>query len=256
MNYRIATIARYTLLEALRTRLPALVFIALLAVLGASFFIETISVTEGARLQTGFYAAGARLASVFITGIFVLVSITREFDDKGMDVLLALDLPRSHYILGKLAGFTAIAALIAIATSLPLAWLAGPQAALQWMLSLGLELAIVAALAMFCIITFNQLTPAASFVLAFYLLARALTAIRLMSAHPLVGADSLLHEVIRFLVEAVALVTPALDAWTQTAWLVNEPAPWPVILQLAGQSALYVVLLAAATMFDFHRKNF
>src|SRR6185503_18435270 len=103
-----------------RTRLPLLVFIALLAVLGASFFIETISVTEGARLQTGFYAAGARLASVFIAGIFVLVSVTREFDDKGLDVLLALDLPRSHYVLGTLAGFLRIPALIPMAVAVPL----------------------------------------------------------------------------------------------------------------------------------------
>ncbi len=256
MNYRITTIARYTLLEALRTRLPVLVLIALAVVLGASFFIEAISVTEGVRFQAGFYAAGARLAGVFIAGIFVLVSVTREFDDKGMDVLLALDLPRSHYILGKLAGFTAIAALIAITAALPLAWLASPQAALQWMISLGLELAIVVALAMFCVITFNQLTPAASFVLAFYLLARAVTAIRLMGAHPLVGADTLSHGVIRFVVEALALVMPALDARTQTARLVNEPASWPAIQQLAGQSALYIVLLAAAAMFDFHRTNF
>jgi hypothetical protein len=255
MNRRIATIARYTLLEAARTRLPLLVLVAFAAILGASFFVETISVTEGARLQTGFYAAGARLAAVFVSGVFVLVSVTRELDDKGMDVLLALDLPRSHYILGKLAGFTAIAALIAVAAALPLAWLAGP-AALQWMLSLGLELAIVVALALFCIVTFSQLTPAASFILAFYLLARALTAIRLMGAHPLTDAATLSHEVIRFVIEGLALVMPALDAWTQTAWLVNEPAPWQALLLLAGQSALYVALLAAATMFDFHRKNF
>jgi hypothetical protein len=49
---------------------------------------------------------------------------------------------------------------------------------------------------------------------------------------------------------------PALDAWTQTAWLVNEPAAWSAILPLLGLGALYVVLLAAATMFDFYRKNF
>ena len=256
MNSRIATIARYTLLEALRTRLPVLVLVALAAALGASFFIESIAIAEGTRFQAGFYASAARLAGVFIAGIFVLVSVTREFDDKGMDVLLALDLPRSHYILGKLTGFTAIAALIAIAAAAPLTWFAGPLAALQWLLSLGLELAIVVALALFCIITFNQLTPAASFVLAFYLLARALTAIRLMSAHPLAGADTLSHEVIRFVIETLALVMPALDAWTQTAWLVNQPAAWLDLLHLAGQSALYVVLLAAAAMFDFHRKNF
>jgi ABC-type Na+ efflux pump permease subunit len=255
MNCRIATIARYTLLEAARTRLPLLVLVVLLVLLGASVFVEAISVTEGARIQTGFYAAGARLAAVFIAGAFVLVSVTRELDDKGMDVLLALDLPRSHYILGKLAGFTAIAALIAVAAALPLAWLAGPPA-LQWTLSLGLELAIVVALALFCVVTFSQLMPAASFILAFYLLARALTAIRLMGAHPLIDADTASHEVIRFLVEGLALVMPALDAWTQTAWLVNEPSSWSALIQLAGQSVLYVALLAAATMFDFHRRNF
>jgi len=256
MDSRIVTIARYTLLEALRTRLPALVLVTLFALLAASFLVESISVTEGARFQSGFYAASMRIACVFIAGLYVLGSVTRELNDKGLDVLLALDLPRSHYILGKLAGYLAIAGLIALAASLPLAWLAGPQAVFQWAVSLGLELAIVTALALFCIVTFSQLTSAASFVLAFYLLARALTAIRLMSAHPLTGADALSQQVTHFLVETLALVLPALDAWTQTAWLVNEPAPWPFMLQLAGQSALYVALLAAAAIFDFYRKNF
>jgi len=256
MDSRIATIARYTLLEALRTRLPVLVLATLLALLAASFFVESIAITEGARFQTAFYAAGVRLAAVFITAMVVLVSITREFNDKGFDVLLALDLPRSHYVLGKLAGFLGIAALIAAAAAVPLAWSAAPQPALQWAISLALELAIVAALALFCVITFSQLTPAASFVLAFYLLARSITAIRLMGANPLSGADTLSHQVIQIVVETLALVTPAFDAWTRTAWLVDQPAAWSAVLQLAGLSALYVALLAAATMFDFYRKNF
>jgi hypothetical protein len=98
--------------------------------------------------------------------------------------------------------------------------------------------------------------PAASFVLAFYLLARSLTAIRLMSAQPLTGADTLSHQLVGWLVEALALVMPALDAWTRTAWLVNQSADWSEIGILACQSALYVALLTAATMFDFYRKNF
>lgn len=256
MNSRIITIARYTLFEALRTRLPVLVLITLLGLLAGSFFVETIAITEGARLRAGFYAAGMRLASVFIAGFHVLTSMTREFNDKGLDVVLALDLPRSHYILGKLAGFLVIVLLIAGAASLPLAWLAPPQAMLQWAGSLALELAIVAALALFCVVTFSQLTPAAAFVLAFYLLARSLTAIRLIAANPVAGADTASQQLIQYLVEALALVVPALDAWTQTAWLVNQQAPWSAVLRLAGQSVLYVVLLAMATMFDFHRKNF
>ena len=256
MDARIAAIARYTLLEALRTRLAALVLVTLLGLLAASFFVEAISVTEGARFQASFYAASMRVASVFIAAVYVLVSVTREFNDKGLDVLLALDLPRSHYVLGRLAGFLAIAVLIAAAAALPLGWLATPTAALQWATSLAGELAIVVAFAFFCVVTFNQLTPAASFVLAFYTLARALTAIRLMSAHPLAGADTLSHQVIQFMVEALALFLPALDAWTQTAWLVNQPAPWSNLLELIGLSLLYVALLAGATMFDFYRKNF
>jgi ABC-type transport system involved in multi-copper enzyme maturation permease subunit len=256
MDSRIAAIARYTLLEALRTRLAALILATVLFLLAASFFVETISVTEGARFQAGFYAASMRLASVFIAAVYVLVSITREFNDKNLDVLLALDLPRSHYVLGKLAGFLAIAVLIAAAASLPLAWLATVPAALQWAGSLAAELAIVVAFALFCVVTFNQLTPAASFVVAFYALARALTAIRLMSAHPLTGADTFSHQAIRFMVDALALVMPALDRWTQTAWLVNQPAGWSTLLELAGLSVLYVALLAGATMFDFYRKNF
>jgi ABC-type transport system involved in multi-copper enzyme maturation permease subunit len=256
MDSRIATIAHYTLLEALRTRLSVLVPAVVIALLAASYFVQSIAVIEGARFQAGFYAAGMRLACVFIAGLYVLVSITRELNDKGLDVLLAMDLPRSHYVLGKLAGFLGIAALMALAASLPLALLASPAPALQWMISLAFELAVVAALALFCALTFSQLTLAASFVLGFYVLARALTAIRLMSAHPISGTDSVSQQIAHWLVEGLALVMPRMDAWTQTAWLVNESAPWQALLQIAGEGVLYVALLAAAAMFDFYRKNF
>jgi ABC-type transport system involved in multi-copper enzyme maturation permease subunit len=256
MKLQITTIARYTLLEALRTRLPGLVLCAIALLTVMSFFVQAIAVTESARLQAGFYAASMRLTAVFITGLYVLTSVTREFNDKGLEVLLALDLPRSHYILGKLAGFLVIGVLLAVAVSIPLVFLAAPGAALQWGMSLAFELAIVIALSLFCIITFSQLMPAASFLLGFYLLARALTSIRLMSAHPLVGADSWSHQFTSMVVEGVALVVPAFDGWTQTAWLVNHPAAWAEIGGLLWQSTLYVALLASATMFDFYRKNF
>jgi hypothetical protein len=248
--------ARYTLLEALRTRFPVLVLVAVAVLLLASFFVESIAVTEGARFQAAFYAAGMRLAGVFVAGLYVLVSIAREFNDKGFDILLALDLPRAHYVLGKLAGFLALAGLIAAVASLPLVWFAPLEAVVQWAVSLALELAIVVALALFCMLTFSQLVPAASFVLAFYLLARSITAIRLMGAHPLAGADSLSHQVISGTMEALGLVMPAFDAWTQTAWLVDHQAAWASLLQIGWQSVVYVLLLTAAAMFDLYRKNF
>ena len=70
---------------------------------------------------------------------------------------------------------------MALLAALPQLMLAPLPAALQWVLALALELAMVAALSLFCVMTFTQLMPAASFVAGFYLLARALTAIRLIS---------------------------------------------------------------------------
>jgi ABC-type transport system involved in multi-copper enzyme maturation permease subunit len=254
-NRQIATIARYTLLEALRTRLPWLFAVVLALVLVAAYFIQQLAITESTRLQIGFSAAATRLAAVFVLSLHVVTSLVREFNDKGLELTLSFDLRRSHYILGRLCGFTLIALLLALIATLPQLLLAPPQAALQWGLSLALELAIVTALSLFCIVTFTQLMPAASFVLGFYLLARALTAIRLMSDTPLVGGGTPSHQVISLLVDALALVLPALDRFTQSAWLADSAASWPALEANAVQALIYTVLLAAAAMFDFSRRN-
>ena len=256
MTNRIATIARYTALEALRTRLPVLAAIVIGALLAASFFVREIAITDSARFQTAFYAATVRFAMVFIAALHVIASVSREFQDKGLDMVLALDLPRAHYVLGRLGGFLTIAVALALAAALPLLGFSPWEAAAQWSASLAAELAVVVALSLFCVLTFNHLMPAASFVLAFYLLARAITAVRLISGNPVTGSDALSHEVMTWLIEALALVVPPLDAWTRTAWLVDEGAPWSALGGIAAHGILFVAILAAAAVFDLSRKNF
>jgi ABC-type transport system involved in multi-copper enzyme maturation permease subunit len=257
MKNRIATIARYTVLEAVRTRLPLLTLVTVGVFFAASLFVREIAITESARFQTAFYAGSIRLAIVFVAALYAIASIAREFQDKGLDVALALDLPRSHYIMGKLAGFLAIGAALATAASLPLVALSGWEAAAFWGISFALELAVVLALSVFCVVTFNQLMPAASLVLAFYLLARALSAIRLISANPVADAQTLSHHVMRALVEGIALIVPALDQWTRTAWLVGSAAlGWTTLLDIGLHTILVVTILAAAAVFDMHRRNF
>jgi hypothetical protein len=105
-------------------------------------------------------------------------------------------------------------------------------------------------------VTFNQLMPAASFVIAFYLFARALTAIRLIGANPVGGADAPSQQVMRWLIEGLALLIPSLDQWTQSTWLVDRAAAWPTVGVLGAQSALFLTILAAAAVFDLQRRNF
>jgi ABC-type transport system involved in multi-copper enzyme maturation permease subunit len=256
MHNRIATIGRYTTLEAVRTRFAVLAFAVIAVTLAASFFVREIAVTESLRFQIAFYAATVRFAMVFVASLYAIASVSREFQDKGLDVTLALDLPRSHYILGKLSGFLAIALVLSLLSALLLVAFVAPEAALQWAASLSCELAIVVALSLFCVVTFNALMPAASIVLAFYVFARALSAIRLISANPITDADAPSQHVMNAFIEGLALVVPALDRWTRTVWLLDEPASWSSIGLLAAESLVFVVVLAAAAVFDMQRKNF
>ena len=60
---------------------------------------------------------------------------------------------------------------------------------------------MIAALSVFCILTFTQLMPAASFVAGFYLLARAMTAIQLISSSAIVGEATLSQQVIGWIID-------------------------------------------------------
>lgn len=114
---KVLAIARFTLLEALRTRLPWLMLAVLGGMLLASLLVQQLAITETRRLQMGFLAAGARLGTVFVLTLHVAGSMVREFNDKGVDLLLSLDLPRSGYYLGKLAGYVGIALAMAALTT-------------------------------------------------------------------------------------------------------------------------------------------
>jgi hypothetical protein len=250
----IGMIARYAVLEAMRMRLAWVYLAALGGVWLISYFAQTLAVTEAARLQIAFLAATARVVAVFMLTMFVLASTLREFHEKGLELVLSFDLPRSHYVLGKLAGFVALAWLAALPAAALVALHAPPVAALQWGLSLACELSLIAALALFCIISFNQLIPAAGVVFGFYVLARTISAIQLMSA-PRAYTDSVEHRIMSLAVDMVALLMPSLSDYAQTAWLADQAALWTALAGQAGQAGLYVALLAGAAMFDFYRRN-
>lgn len=252
---RILTLARFTLLEAWRTRLPGLFAVVLALIFGAAYFFQELAITESERVQVVFSAAASRLAAVFILSLYILTSIVREFNDKGLELTLSFDLRRSHYVAGRMLGFLFIALMMALIAGAPQLIFAPVPAALQWIASLALELAIVAALSVFCVMTFTQLMPAASFVAGFYLLARTLSAIQLMGASPIANREALSHQLMAWLVDALALVMPALDRFTQSAWLVDGAAGWASVALFALQAAVYSSLLVAAAMFDFYRRN-
>ena len=248
------TIAFYTLLEALRNRLMWLfLFIALVGI-GLSGFLNELAITESRQIQVALLAAFLRFAAVFLIAAFVVTSMVREFNDKGLELVLALPLPRAGYLLGKVAGFAALSMVPALLFGLLTAFFSPPLQAMLWTISLIGELWIVATFSLLCVLTFNQIMAALSAVIAFYMLARSLTALQLIGHSPMMN-DSLSQHFINYGISGVSALLPHLDQFTRTEWLVYHSGTWELLSPLLLQTLIYLVLLAGASLFDLYRKN-
>jgi hypothetical protein len=93
-------------------------------------------------------------------------------------------------------------------------------------------------------------------VAGFYLLSRSISALQIMAANPLSDVLSLGQQVVNFAIGAIAFLLPGLDRMTQTGWLIYSAPPPVEIMGLLAQTAVYVLLLCGATLFDLQRKNF
>lgn len=251
MRHAILAIAACTLLEALRNRLIWLLLLAALGAVGLSGFLNELALTESRQVQAALLAALLRLAAVFLVATCVVTSVVREADDKGQEMLLALPLPRSAYLFGKLAGFGALALLPALLFGALSLLFAAPAHSALWAASLLCELWIVAAFSLLCALSFSQPLPALAGAAGFYLLARAIGSLQLI-AHA--GADSGARRAIAAGLDLLAFVLPALDRFTRTEWLLYG-GDAAALLAIALQSALYIGLLAAAALFDLYRKS-
>ena len=256
MLHHILPIARYTLLEARRNRLLWLALILVAGGLAFTQFLQQVAITESNQIQAALLAAVVRFGAVFMLASFVVTSMVREFNDKVMELVLSRPLRRSSYYFGKLAGYAAVALALALVSSLPLALFAPmPQVAL-WGLSLACELLIVTAFALFCVLSLTQVISALAAVAGFYLLSRSISALQIMAANPLSDGPSLGQQLVNLIIDAIAFLLPGLDRMTQTAWLIyKEPTPTE-ITQVLAQTAVYVLLLCGAALFDLQRKNF
>ena len=254
MHRQIRTIAFYTLLEALRNRLSWLIALAALVGIGLSGFLNELAITESRQIQVALLAAFLRFAGVFLLATFVVTSMLRELNDKGLELLLALPLPRAAYLFGKLLGFGALALLPAALFGLLTLFFTAPAQSAMWTLSLLLELWIVAAFSMLCVLTFNQVMASLSAVMGFYLLARSIAAMQLIGNDPH-GVHSASQNVIGFVINSISAVLPHLDQFTRTEWLVYQSGNWSMLLILLAQSAIYLALLGGAALFDLYRKN-
>ncbi|NKB36384.1 MAG: ABC transporter permease [Gammaproteobacteria bacterium] len=248
------TIARFTFFEAMRNRLFLLTLIGLISVLGLTEFVGELAISETRNMQAILIGAAMRLFAVITIALFVITSVVREFNDKGFDLIASLSLPRHSYYFGKSLGFFLLALVISISTALLLLIYSPLIPVALWFVSLICELAIVIALSLLCLFTFSNVTVAFMVVISFYVLARSMYTLQLVSHSPILEFYDLSQQFLRGLTDAVAFVLPSLHEFTHSEWLAYGVEPGDIIPILI-QTVIYLVLLAAAGLFDLYRKN-
>lgn len=249
-----AILARSVLLEARRGGLPWLALASVAAGVGLAVFVSQVALTESLALQTAVVAALLRACAVFLVAAQVTSSTLREIQDKGLELMLSLPLSRSTQYLARLAGFIACGAAIALVFALPLLLWAGPAAVALWGASLACETALVAAAALFFAMSLGQFVPAIAATAGLYLLARSIGAIQAIAGGPL-AESSFASRAAQHAVDAVALLLPRLEDLTRTAWLLYETPSAAAYALAIGGALVYTALLAAAGLFDFHRRS-
>lgn len=249
-----ATLARFILVEALRSGLPWLAAASLATAVVLAAFLSQVAVTESVALQTAVVAAVLRAAAVFLVAAHVASSTLREINDKGLELMLALPIKRSTHYLGRLAGHVASGAVLAVLFALPLAFWSPPGAVALWSLSLAFEAGMVAAAALFFSMTLAQLVPAIAATAGLYLLGRSIGTIQAIASGPLSEA-SFAGSLVRAALDGIALLLPRLDQVTRSEWLLYDVPGLGAYLMALGGLALYAALLSAAGLFDFYRRN-
>lgn len=246
-------IARYTALEALRTRAAISAGALLLLLFAASYFIREIAIADSHRLQTTFLAATSRLACVFIASLFIISAVVREFNDKGHLLLLSQDLSRAQYALGKFLGFAFPLAVLCVAAGMLEGLIAGFPHTIGWTVALVLEVTLMAAVSLFCALSLRQVLPAAMLSLGFYLLARGMADIQLIAHASLNGDSDVSQHLMARMADGLALLLPRLDTFASSQLLVDGASQnLPAVL---AQTLLYGALALTAATIDLFRRE-
>lgn len=251
---KLTTIARYTFVEALRNRLFLLSLIGLVCLFGIAEFAGELAITESRQIQAALVATSTRWFLVITCALFVITSMVREANDKGIELILSLPVSRASYYFGKYCGFLLLAGVVLALSGLLLMLYTDLTSLAVWLLSLLCEIAIIIAASMLCLFTFSNITVAYIAVLSFYLLSRSISAIQLLSTSPILESENYSQQFMNQLVDVVAWVLPDLDAYTRSDWLVygiDEVSLSHVLLQ----TVVYLMILFAAGLFDLYRKE-
>ena len=250
---RLWTIARGTLLEAIRHRILYLLVFFAAAMILFSRFLSLLTVGQDAKIIKDLGLSAINLFGLLVA-LFVGVGILfREMERRTVQTTLAEPVARWEYLLGKYTGITAAILLNAVLMALTLFGLL----ALNGDMDVGLvkavamllvELVFITAAAVF-FSSFSTPIFSALFTTAFYLVGHLAWSLPLLEKRlPNGPAQSLVH--------IVYLIVPNLEYGDVRAEAVHGlPIEWSRLTGAAAYELTYAALLLLLACFSFRRRD-
>ena len=251
-----ATIARFTIIDGLRSRWALVVLALIGAALALGAFGGSLALTESGAVSLVAFAPVLRVASVLAIIVFVAAATVHEIDERSRLMMLAAPLSRSGWVLARFTGIAVLATMTAAACALPLLvfHLPGTGAgSAAWLLSLALELIVVGGLTLMMACSLAQVPSAVLAASGCYLLARVIGAAMLLNERAPLADQRAVADAGSFVLDAIGLLMPRLDLFTQTPWLLGAtPADLPAVI---GQAVLYSAIVVTLAAIDFGARD-
>lgn len=251
----IRQLACQTAREARRGRVLPFCGICLAIVVCLGTFAESLMLADGRETRIALVAPLLRLLAVVLTTLFVQSSVIRERESRELDMLLSLAMSRATYYLGRTAGYVLVAAMIAVVLSAPFWFWCPPAAAAVWLLTLLLEISIVAGVSQVLASSFRSLPVGVLLTMATYLFMRSLDVLRLIAASPMTDPGQPGNRLMGGFFELLARLLPPLARYAQTNWLLEAGPSLTDVFRLVGETAVFLALVTVAGCIDLSRKN-
>ncbi|TAE83805.1 MAG: hypothetical protein EAZ74_03220 [Alphaproteobacteria bacterium] len=251
--------ALFILLTAVRDRLFPAIIALIVLITGITLALSETAMIEEHAMHVAMSAGVTRIVLVMGVMLFVCFHIRAMFDQKEMDVILSRPVSRTQLVLGLWLGFAAVAAMLVCAEMVVLLVVGVPSllSLLVWSASVGWECLLVIAIAMFASLSNKSAVSSVLISLTFYTLGRLMAFFVATANARRVFETPLLHDALRYLVEALSVLMPRLDLFADSAWLVYGVAPYHEHIMLAAiQTVIFIPFLLGLTLIDVHRKQF
>jgi len=124
----VATLARHTLLDALRERVFRLLFAFLIVLMAAAYLVKPLALGEGRRVTIDLGLTVLSLSGLLLIVMLGTRLLQKEVEHRTMLLLLARPVHRWQVLLGKFCGLLGVVGLVTIGMLAILAavmWLAG-----------------------------------------------------------------------------------------------------------------------------------